>query len=427
MKRILTIVALTATCVFAAALALPDVQKVPQSVATIAQEAAPVLAPFAAAVAAIAITRFIAPHLLAWLLGLASSACSRFRMAGATLGLSGKVTLLDWAKSLDPDGSTATVVELLNQTNEILLDMPWMEGNLPTGHKTTVRTGLPTAIWRQMYQGVPPSKSLRAQVEDACGMLETRAELDKDVAALNGNDKAFRLSEAQAFLEAMNQNMAGTLIYGNTATNPERFMGLAPRFSTISGAVNAQNIIDAGGTGSDNTSIWLVVWGKNTVMGIFPKGSKAGLQHEDLGVIDAFDANNNRYRALADHWQWKCGVTVRDWRYVVRICNIDVSDLVGQATTQASTASTAIIKLMTRAMARIPFMGMGTPVFYATRTVKEMLSVAALDKSNAALSIRDAVNQFGTVAPGYVQKQTEFFGIPIRTVDQILTTEARVT
>jgi hypothetical protein len=373
------------------------------------------------------IVLFAWPHVAAWLLDLVVTGVpSRFRMSGATLGLSGKVTLLDMAKSMDPDGNTAEVVELLNQTNEILTDMPWMEGNMPTGHKTTVRTGLPTAIWRQMYQGVPPSKSIRAQVEDACGMLETRAELDKDIAALNGNDKSFRLSEAQSFLEALNQNMAQTLIYGNTATNPERFMGLAPRFATISGAVNGQNVISAAGAGSDNTSVWLVVWGKNTVMGIFPKGSKAGLVHEDLGLIDAFDSNNNRYRALADHWQWKCGITVRDWRYVVRIANVDVSDLVGQTATQLATASTAIIKLMVRAMARIPFMGMGTPVYYATRTVKEMLSVAALDKSNAALAIVPAVNQFGTVSPGYVQKQTEFFGIPIRTVDQILTTEAVV-
>jgi len=368
------------------------------------------------------------PYFAAWVLGgQVVGVRQMFGQTGATIGVSGKVTLLDWAKSLDPDGSTATVVELLNQTNEILLDMPFMEGNLPTGHKTTVRTGLPTAIWRQMYQGVPPSKTVRAQIEDACGMLETRAELDKDVAALNGNDKSFRLLEAQAFLEAMNQAMAQTLIYGNTAVNPERFMGLAPRFSTISGAVNGQNVISAGGAGADNTSVWLVVWGKNTVIGLFPKGSKAGLNHEDLGLIDAFDSNNNRYRALADHWQWKCGLTVRDWRYVVRIANIDVSDLVGQTGSQAPTAATALIKLMTRAMARIPFMGMGTPVFYATRTVKEMLSVAAIDKSNAALSIRDAANQFGTVSPGYVQKQTEFFGVPIRTVDQILTTEAVVS
>lgn len=344
----------------------------------------------------------------------------------ATLPKAGAVTLLDFAKSLDPDGKTSTVVELLNQTNEILTDMVFIEGNLPTGHRTTIRTGLPTAIWRQLYQGVPASKSVRAQVDDTCGMLETRAEVDKDIAEMNGNTTEFRLSEAQAFLEAMNQTFGLTLWYGNTAVNPERFTGFAPRFSSLS-AGNAQNIIDAGGTSTDNTSVWLVVWGKNTVTGIFPKGSKAGITHEDLGLIDAFDASNNRYRAYADHWQWKGGLSLRDWRYVVRICNIDVSDLVAQTGTQAATAATALMKTMIRAMARIPAMGMGTAVFYANRTVKEFLSIAALDKSNSALSIQDATNQFGNVAPGSVNNgMVKFFGIPVRTSDQLLNTEARI-
>lgn len=346
---------------------------------------------------------------------------------GATLGQSGKVTLLDWAKSLDPDGSTATVVELLTQTNEILLDMPFIEGNLPTGHRNTVRTGLPTAIWRHMYQGVPASKSSRAQVEDSCGMLETRSELDKDMAGLNGNDKTFRLSEAQAFLEAMNQQMADTLFHGNTVTNPERFMGLGPRFSTISGATNGSNVISAGGAASDNMSIYLVVWGKNTVTGIFPKGSTAGIQHEDLGLIDALDDNNNRFRAYADHWQWKCGITMKDWRYVVRICNIKLADVLAQANTQAATAATTIIKMMVRAMARIPFMGMGSPVFYCPRTVKEFLAVSALDKSNAAVKIEEAMNQFGNVTPGFTQKTMTFFGIPVRTCDALTADETTVS
>lgn len=347
----------------------------------------------------------------------------------ATIGQSGKVTLLDVAKSMDPDGSTADVVELLAQTNEILLDMQVMEANLPTGHKTTIRTGLPSAIWRQLYQGVPPSKSVRAQVEDTIGMLETRAELDKDVAILNGNSASFRLSEATSFLEAMNQNMASTLFYGDQTLNPERFTGLAPRFNTAvaANAANAQNVILAGGSGADQTSVWLVVWGKQSVIGIYPKGSVAGIVHQDLGEIDAFDANNNRYRAFADRWQWKCGITVKDWRYVVRIANIDIPDLIAQTGTQASTASTALIKLMVRAMARIPFMGMGTPVFYMTRTVKEFLAVAALDKSNAALAIVPAANQFGNVSPGWVQKETQFFGVPCRTCDQLLTTETAIT
>lgn len=336
----------------------------------------------------------------------------------ATLGQNGKVTLLDIAKSLDANGKVAAVAELLTQTNEILLDMPWFEGNMPTGHKASIRTGLPTSVWRSMYQGVPPSKSQRALIEDACGMLETRSEVDIDVAGLNGNTAAFRLSEARAFVESLNQTMAESVIYGNTDANPERFNGLAKRYSAISGAGNSQNIIDAGGTGSDNTSIWLVVWGKETVHGIFPKGSQAGLQHKDLGEIDAFDANNNRYRAYADWWQWKCGLHVKDWRYVVRIANIDTSALV------SGTSAPDLVKLMVKAFARIPFPGMGNAVFYANRTVKEMLSVQALDKSQNALGIKEALRQFGGVE--IAMKELQFLGVPIRTVDRLLTTEARV-
>lgn len=337
----------------------------------------------------------------------------------ATLGTLGKVTLIDIAKSMGPDGKILKVAELLTQSNEILYDMPWKEGNMPTGHKAAIRTGLPTAIWRQFYQGVPPSKSQRAQVTDAVAMLETRSEVDKDEAELNGNLEAFRLSEAVAFVEGLNQTMAQALIYGNQAVNPEQFNGLAPRFSAISGAGNAQNVIDAGGTGSVNTSVYLVVWGENTVTGIYPKGSTAGLQHEDLGTIDAFDSNNARYRAYADRWSWKCGLHVKDWRYVVRVCNIDTANLIAESN------AADLTKLLVKAFARIPFPGMGTPVFYANRTVKEMLSIQALNKSQNALSITEALRQFGGVDVSI--KELKFLGVPIRTVDRILNNEARVT
>jgi hypothetical protein len=330
-------------------------------------------------------------------------------------------TLLDVAKSLDPSGATADVVELLNQTNEILLDAIWTEGNLPTGHRTTIRTGLPTVIWRKLYGGVPPSKSTRAQVDEATGMLEARNEIDVDVANLNGNTAAFRLSEANSFLEAMNETMASTLFYGDTTVNAERFTGLAPRYGTISGAPNANNIIDCGGTGSNNCSIWLMNWGDQTVTGIFPKGSKAGIYHQDLGEIDAFDVNNNRFRAIADRWQWKCGIALKDWRYVVRAANINVSDLTTLTTAPTfpgvnGTSAADLIQTLIRMTARIPKQGMGRPVFYVNRTIGEMLRVQALNKSQNALSIEAAQGQI----------TTSFLGIPIRIVDALLSTEARV-
>lgn len=339
----------------------------------------------------------------------------------ATLGTSGKVTLLDIAQSMAPDGTVADVAELLTQSNEILLDMPWFEGNLPTGHKASVRTGIPNAVWRSFYQGVPPAKTQRAQVTDSCAILENRSEVDANEANLNGNASAFRLSEASGIVEGMNQQMATALIYGSMATNPEQFNGLAPRFGSVSTATaaTAANVIDGGGTGSDNTSIWLVGWSKQTVHGIYPKGSTAGLQHKDLGEIDAFDANQNRFRALADWWQWQCGLHVRDWRSIVRICNIDVSNLV------ADSSAADLIKLMVRAMARVPnAVANAQYAFYANRTVKEMLSIQALNKSQNALSVTEALRQFGGVTVSV--PELRFLGVPVRTVDSILTTEARV-
>jgi hypothetical protein len=306
-------------------------------------------------------------------------------------------------------------------------------GNLPTGHRGVVRTGLPSVVLRSFYKGVQVSKSGRATIEDICAMAEGRNELDKDLAELNGNVNDFRLSEAYAFVESMNQTFCEQLIYGDPSANPDGILGLTPRYNSKS-ATSGANIIDAGGTGSDNTSVWLVVLGPNTITGIYPKGSKAGLQQEDLGIIDAFDENNNRFRAYAELWQWKFGLHVKDWRYGVRIANIDVSDLTGQVNTQAITAATWINKLMIKALARIPSMGMGRPVFLASRTVKEMLAVGALDKSQNALSFTAAVNQFGDVTAGSVAGQGTgiqggrllFQGVPVLTVDQILSTEARV-
>lgn len=331
------------------------------------------------------------------------------------------LTLADWAKRTDPEGRVPVVAELLSQSNEILEDCVFKEGNLPTGERVVIRTGLPTVYWRALNQGIPNSKSTTAQVDEACGILEARSEIDKDLAMLNGNTAQFRLSEDQAFLEAMNQTQATTLFYGNPGTDPKQFLGLAPRYSSLS-AANAQNILSAGGSGSDNTSIFLVVWGDNTAYCPFPKGSKAGLMHEDLGEQTVYNSDGTRMQALATRYQWKNGLVVKDWRYVVRIANIDVSDLIAQANTQASTASTAIIKLMARALYRIPNMSMGRAAFYMNRTVHSGLALAAMDKSQYVLKIEQGLTQFGQP-----NSWLSFLGVPLRRVDALVNTESVVS
>ena len=331
------------------------------------------------------------------------------------------LTLADWAKRVDPDGRVPIVAELLSQSNEILEDCVFKEGNLPTGERVVIRTGLPTVYWRALNQGIPSSKSTTAQVDEACGILEARSEVDKDLAMLNGNTAQFRLSEDTAFLEAMNQTQATTMFYGNPGVDPKQFLGLAALYSD-STAANGQNILKAGGSGSDNTSIYLVVWGDNTVYCPFPKGSKAGLIHEDLGEQTVYNSDGTRMQALATRYQWKNGLVVKDWRYVVRIANIDVSDLIAQTGTQAPTAATAIIKLMARALYRIPNMSMGRAAFYMNRTVHSGLSIAALDKSQYVLKINEGLSQFGMP-----YSWLSFLGVPLRRVDALLNTEAAIS
>lgn len=323
-------------------------------------------------------------------------------------------TLLDIAKRIDPNGSVSAVAELLSQNNEVLLDMPWKEGNLPTGHRVTVRTGLPTAAWRLLNGGITPSKSTTAQIDEQCGMLEAWCEIDKDLAELNGNTEAFRLSEAMAFVEAMNQEFVQTLFYGNTATAAEEFTGLSIRYSSTS-AGNGQNVIKAGGAGSDNSSIWLICWGENTVHGIYPKGSKAGLVHENLGlqtVETATGIGGGKLRAYQDHWQWKCGISLKDWRYAVRICNIDISNLVAK-----SSAADLMDKLI-MAYNTIPTFGMGRPAIYMNRTVKQMFDIQRRDDVAAAGMTYTDVDG---------KPVMNFRGIPVRVVDQLLETEATVS
>ena len=333
----------------------------------------------------------------------------------ATLG-SNVLTLADWAKRLDPTGKIDRIVEMLSQTNAILQDIPFIQANGKTHHRTTMRTGLPTVAWRLLNQGVQPSKSTTAQADETIGMMEAWAETDVELARLSGDVAGFRLSESQAFIEAMNQEAASTLFYGNSGTAPEEFLGLAPRYSSLA-AANGQNIISGGGAGADNTSIWLVGWGEQSVHGIFPQGSTAGLEHQDLGEETAETTAGlagNRMRVYRDLFKWKLGLAVRDWRYVVRIANIDVSNLV------ANSSAADLIALMTRATWVYGGDGPGTgrQVFYMNRTVARLLD----------LQSREDVAGGGGITYENVggQRIGNFRGIPIRITDAILETEAAV-
>ena len=327
------------------------------------------------------------------------------------------LTLLDLAKQANDNLAVQEVVEVLAPTNEILDDMLWVQANLPTGHRTTQRTSLPTPSWGRINKGIPFSKSTTKQVTDPIGELTCRSTVDLrllEIAQTPEDARKMRYNEDMASIQSAGSTVASNVIYGDPDDNEDGFLGLTSRYAipSTNKRVSGYNMVDGGGSGSDNTSIWLMFWGPKTVHGIYGRNQAAGIRFENNEKVRVEDSDGNPYYAAETIMRWSCGLTVADWRAVVRICNIDVSDL--------ATASPAdLIELMIKALHRVPkqVRAMGLrPAFYMNSTVMQYLDIQKIDKA-LGLSYSDA---FG-------DKVMTFRGIPLREVDELLNDEAAVT
>lgn len=329
-------------------------------------------------------------------------------------------TLLDFAKRQGPDGKIQSdIVEILDIENEMLDDIVWKEGNLPTGELTTIRTGIPEPSFRKLYGFVQPAKSETAQVTETCGMLENYSVIDAALANINGNSAAWRMSEERPFIQGFNNKLNRYMFLGNETTEPEGFTGLAPRYNAKSGAVNGDNVLlDASGgpDGSDNASIYLVVWSPETVFGLFPKGSKMGLSMRDLGEVTDTDGSGGLRQVLRTHYRWDAGLCVKDWRYVVRI-QIDQENL-----TKGAATGPDLIDLFSQAIELIPNINAGRPAFYCNRTVRGFIRRQIMNKTSYQLTVESL-----TRANGALIKVPMFDGIPIRRCDALLNTETGIS
>lgn len=332
----------------------------------------------------------------------------------ATLG-STFFDLIDKFKLEDENRDIATVIEILKENNAILDDAIAMECNQGVSHRTTIRTGLPTVAWGQFYKGITQSKGTTAQVDDTTGFVEQLSTIDERLLEITKNPNAVRLSEATATLEAIAQEVASTLIYGNDNTAPEEFTGFAPRFSDLS-AVNGGQIVDAGGTGADNTSIWMVTWGDSQCHMLYPSGTAAGVSREDKGSQRVLDGSSNPYFAQEELFRQHAGLTVRDWRYVSRVANIDASLLAAGSVDIYSFMRKAFWKLKSHRVTG------GRQAIYCNADVLEALDADSTPTTGTSASF---VRLQPTEVDGF--EVMSYRGIPVRQVDAILNTEAQVT
>ncbi|KPM67604.1 phage capsid protein [Pseudomonas putida] len=321
-------------------------------------------------------------------------------------------TLIDKFSREDSTKKIMKIVELMAKQNDILMDAEYMECNDGSKHKTTMRSGIPEPTWRMFNQGVQPSKSTTVPVLDTTGMMEDYGLVDKALADLSGNADAFRASENLGKLQGFNNKAARYMFYGNSQTEPQAFLGLSPRYNSLA-AESGRNIVDAGGTGSTNTSIWFVTWGELTTHLLYPKGSVAGFQHRNLGEDTVKDDVGGEFQAYRDHFKWDIGMSVRDWRANARVANIDVSLLTADAASGAK-----LIENMIRAYYLLdnPMQGEGKTVIYANRTIQTFLHLQAMNSKNVNLTLGEYAGR----------KIPELLGIPIKRCDELLNTESRV-
>lgn len=332
-------------------------------------------------------------------------------------------TLIDHARAFN-DGKILKIANILQEYNDILDDIVWKEANQATGHVMGIASSKPTPYFRLLNQGIVPQKATSGQIVEGVAIMENRNQIDINLARLNGATAEFRMTQDKPMIEGFSDELADTLIYGDASTSPEEFNGLASRYFTLGSTyTTSSQVLDGGGTGSDNTSIWLVCWGEDKVYGIYPKGQRAGLQYEDLGIqeVTTDSSTGARMRAYESWMQWQVGLAVQDYRYVVRICNIDASNLLTAG--DGSDTSADIMKLMIRALGKLPPHAGLRPVFYMNETVQTMLAVKLLNKGNVWLSMGEIKGSPIHRPNGTLQ----FMGVPCRRIDAITNSEARIT
>ena len=341
----------------------------------------------------------------------------------ATLG-SDFLGIIEMLKQTDPDGSASTIIELLMQNNGILDDAIAVTCNNGTSHCHTVRTGLPDTTWGKIYQGIPQSKSSTQQVEDTTGFLEGLSTVDQRLLDLYPKNQAqVRMNEGMSFIEAMNNEMASGMFYSDTATTPEQFKGLAARYDTLGGSAQGNNIIDGGGTGSDNTSMWFVTWGEQYTHLLYPEGSKAGVEREDKGSQRVLDSSSNPYYVQEELYRWHMGMAVKDWRFNVRIANLDISNVIAGSVDLYGFMRKAYWQGKFSGRRRVKSGGVVAPVatsIYANSDIMEGLDALA---TNAGAS-DNFVRLKHTEIEG--KEVLTYRGIPIREVEALVNTEARV-
>jgi len=243
-------------------------------------------------------------------------------------------------------------------------------------------------------------------------LFETMSKIDEELLRLAGaNAAAVRQRKDARFIEAMSQAVADELIYGSIGDDKLGFNGLMTLFNSLTVYPNGDsswyyNVIDGGGS-SSCTSIWIIEWGADKVHLIYPKGTQAGIEINDLGkqLVSGY-TGSTQYVAYVTQFKWRCGLYVGDERCVQRISSLATSG------TSNIFDDDDLITMINR----LPGMGEDPmTTIYCNRTIRTQMDIRLKDKNN--------VNYYAD-KDAFGKPVLYFRGIPVHVCDAILNSES---
>lgn len=323
---------------------------------------------------------------------------------------------IDILRQRGPDGkATAEQINLMTKLSPVYRYARSGPCNAGQKHKHNIMMKLPAVAWGRLYKGTPASKSGFAQVEDTTGFIEGRVEVDVRQLKLHpGEENVVMMNEAEGQLEAIAQTFETAFFYSDVITTPDQFKGLAARYNVKATSGAGRQIIDAAGESSNNTSVWFVTWGDKYTSLIHPQGMTSGVTREDKGEQRTTDADGDPYYVREELWTLHCGVSVGDYRYNVRIANINVTNLLAGTVDMYAWMRKAYYRLKSRT---IPG---GQQMIYMNADVLEALDAANTNDSGTDNFIRLSRMQLDG------EEVSSYRRIPIMETEHLLNTEARV-
>lgn len=320
----------------------------------------------------------------------------------AVLTATDKLTAIEAVKRNGVSEDQRRIIETMTVTNEMLYDIPVFEANDATVHTHLVRTALPKVSRRTYNTGVGTSASQTAVTRDVMTEIMSIAEVDEKLVRENRDPQGFLSGENAAFIEAMGQQQAEDMIYGNNAGDPTNINGLAVRRNKLGDLCKS-----FGGSGSGLTSLYLVKTGRDKVSYIYPKGASGiGVDRDDRGIQVVTDANGKKFKAYQNIFTCDYGLSVGNEKSLIRIANIDPNNINGDN----------LIKEILSLYRKLA-VGEGNVVAYCNVDVLNAIDLSITEKGNVNYTPEDP----------WGRAMLSLRGIRFRQVDAILNTESAVT